>query len=283
MHQNDNYGTYPYCTEICDLVPLDSSAPILNEGKSLPCDSNDAYVELIQTLLANTFVDSDLVGRESPSTIGYFRWITGHQLSCMVFQALSGQLLKDDPPEKDLETLCKFYSFLMLYTCSCTRETYNDLIRNFMMHSHACFSGTWAGDFYPVKKLKKRLEGRSEYDGFRQAFKQAWQVHALVGAWLVGTEPSLLKENNDASFLQEKQLDKSFRFDSFFLIRRGSFRHSHFEEQLARRIGAIWRDILTNGLLLEERSVDWLDISKCNLRDLIFSGSTACIRAPRLR
>lgn len=284
MHSATNsFGTYPYGTEVCDLVHIGNAFSTESTEPDSESDSNTAFLDRVTALVTDAEIAGSKHNRqlseEELSTIAFFRWITGHQATCMVFQALVG-LLSQEKPSKDLSKLCDFYAFLTLYTGSCTKETYGRVIRPFMMHAHACFSGTWAGDFHPLKKLKKRFEGQPEYDEFRTSFKQAWQVHSEVGKWLIGTDPSLLRENKQA--VDEKPEDKAFRFDSFFLIRRCAFQPSLYEEQLLRRVDAIWQDLVINGLLFDDRT-ECIDTRMQNLRQIIYSGTIASLLAPRLR
>lgn len=92
--------------------------------------------------------------------VPWFRWITGHQVSFIVWRlmaetqdaATTGRL---PVPEavRGLVDYVRAYAAMVLYTGSCSRETYHRVIRPSLRLHHPAFSGAWAPDYAAVRGL----------------------------------------------------------------------------------------------------------------------------------
>ena len=92
----------------------------------------------------------------------WFRWITGHQTAFLLWLALSRllNLLLGHNHADSIEAmlgsatrLLRGYTSILVYTASCPRELYMDLIRPYMALSHKGFTGKWARDYRPIPRL----------------------------------------------------------------------------------------------------------------------------------
>jgi hypothetical protein len=183
----------------------------------------------------------------------WFRWITGHQVSFVLWRLMSQ--LMDDVAEGRAEAatavrpMCGYvrtYCAMLLYTGSCPCGVYQDVIRPSMRLRHKSFSGSWAPDYWPVRNLLRArtspLSGFPELDreiGLHQL------VHDHVAASLVPDGKSLLRQSSVRR--QDMRLLQLF-YDNYFLTIRAAVPHAGVVAQLIRRLVAIAQDIAVNSL-----------------------------------
>ncbi|WKX68679.1 hypothetical protein [Streptomyces sp. XD-27] len=95
-----------------------------------------------------------------PETVYWFRWVTGHQVSFVIWR-LMAWLLDDlragrvarPAAVRSLTEYVRGYSAMLDYGSSCPREVYQSVIRPSMYRQHRGFSGSWAPDYRPVREV----------------------------------------------------------------------------------------------------------------------------------
>ncbi|MEU3861710.1 L-tyrosine 3-hydroxylase [Streptomyces sp. NPDC028722] len=195
------------------------------------------------------------VAADSAEQLFWFRWITGHQVTFMLWQELGRRAAEAGvaaPPDDAaaMARLVRGYSAMLLYTASCTRDVYLRIIRPSMALHHPAFSGAWARDYGPVRAL---LRGRlpAAWDGRSDALSEECalneRVHEGIGAKLVPNAPSLLQSATGNC----RPLPRDVRaalFDTYFLTLRGPCAPEEVAAQLLRRLRAVREDLAANGL-----------------------------------
>jgi L-tyrosine peroxygenase len=196
--------------------------------------------------------------------IFWFRWITGHQATFVIWQLLAAVLTRvsDHDPRgraSDLEPLAaearlllRGYSLMLLYTASVPQEIYGRVIRAWMARQHPNLSGAWARDYGPIRPL---LHGKIDFGGGRQAEALREEcavnerVHEGVSLKLVPSGVSLFEAGNvncGAHRLSRENLQ--WLYDGVFLTNRAPLRYSSVFRQLLRRLHAISLDLAANDL-----------------------------------
>jgi L-tyrosine peroxygenase len=205
-------------------------------------------------------------GRSEPSSgvkpcpaadeLFWFRWITGHQVSFIVWR-LMAQLVTDTEHgwlgrETALDRLSGYiraYCAMLLYTGSCPRVVYQEVIRPSMRLQHRSFSGSWAPDFWAVRDLLRArrfpFAAAEESAGLREVIRLQQLVHDGVAAKLVPDGRSLLRQAGvrglDARLL-------NVIYDNYFLTLRAPVSRHDVVAQLLRRLVAIAQDLAVNQL-----------------------------------
>ncbi|MEU6095019.1 L-tyrosine 3-hydroxylase [Streptomyces sp. NPDC047079] len=221
--------------------------------------SGDAHLAERYGELLGKGADAEPLGAlgapESAEQLFWFRWITGHQLTFMVWQELGRRAAEAAAPASPDEMaaaarLVRGYSAMLLYTASCTRDVYQRVIRPSMALHHPGFSGAWARDYGPVRAL---LRGRlpAAWDGRAHALLQECTlneaVHEGVAAKLVPDAPSLLQASaGNGRTLPRNVL--AVLFDTYFLTLRAPSSPSDIAAQLLRRVRVVRDDLAANGL-----------------------------------
>ncbi|AYN38233.1 L-tyrosine 3-hydroxylase [Streptomyces dangxiongensis] len=191
----------------------------------------------------------------SAEQLFWFRWITGHQLTFMLWQELgrrAAEAAGPAPPDEvaAVGRLVRGYSAMLLYTASCTRDVYLRIIRPSMALHHPAFSGAWARDYGPVRAL---LRGRlpAAWDGRADALVEECalneRVHEGIAAKLVPDAPSLLQSATGTC----RPLPRDVRaalFDTYFITLRAPCAPEEGAAQLLRRMRAVRDDLAVNGL-----------------------------------
>ncbi|TYK52413.1 L-tyrosine 3-hydroxylase [Actinomadura decatromicini] len=192
----------------------------------------------------------------------WFRWITGHQVSFILWR-LIGQLVHDasshpagsrsqdevDSMLVSVRNYVRGYCAMLLYTATCPRGLYEDMIRPSMRLRHPSFSGSWAPDYWPIKDLlrgrRTALTETVEARELVEAIRVQRLVHEVIAARLVPDGQSLLRRSafrsGDLRVLQ-------LLYDNYFLTLRGAVTQHDVTAQLQRRLVAIVRDCAVNGL-----------------------------------
>lgn len=249
------FGGRPYGLEPLTL-PVDPVAPAgaLSDVPAMP----------LTAVLANRPLSTadELAGElprpEPVEQMFWFRWITGHQVTFVLWQLLAraNAVVPADHARRtevahQVVRLIRAYSAMLLYTGSCPRQLYHDVIRPSMIRQHPAFSGTWARDHRPVRGL---LRGR---------LSEAWgsantsivdecvlnaRVHQGVADKLVPGAPSLLQASIGHGPLVWRREVLAVLYDTYFLTLRASLPLPAVLIQLVRRVDAINRDLAANGL-----------------------------------
>jgi L-tyrosine peroxygenase len=191
-------------------------------------------------------------GRLRAERLFWFRWITGHQASFVLWRFLGLALakLERDPtggaPARTCASIIRAYAALLVYAASCPRDIYAEKIRPYMELSHASFSGSWAVEYAPIPGLIRSLPSRSAP---RRAFEECQRVHLAVIRKLVPGGGSVLKSFQERGTGQQPTpANAQFYYDSFFLVRRGATEASELLAALVRRAHAITADLAADGL-----------------------------------
>lgn len=197
----------------------------------------------------------------------WFRWITGHQLTFGLWQALRHQLVDvvegaefGHAPTVDEVDRCtallRSVGGMFLYTASCNRDVYSTTIRNFMRLWHPGFSGTWAADYEGLPNLLGRACDLKSTDAalseslgrLRRASADCHSVHLAAAKKLVPEGGSLLRDlRSDPGSLPEATSVRQV-YDSFFLVRRAPVTMDEFEFSITLRGKRILQDLEVNGL-----------------------------------
>ncbi len=191
----------------------------------------------------------------------WFRWITGHQVSFVLWRLLA-QLMNEFSelgrvPDSGRAAVCHYvhgYSTMLLYTGSCTRATYRNLIRPSMRLRHPAFSGSWAPDYVSVRDLfRARTPAFMRSEDVLRAVRLHQLVHTGIAAKLVPDGRSLLQQSDVR--VQDMRLMHAI-YDNYFMTLRATVSRHEVVAQLLRRLVAIAQDVTVNGLTLadDERS-----------------------------
>jgi L-tyrosine peroxygenase len=252
-----DFGGFAYGLEPLVLPP--AGAPDTVEDNTADIASVEAYAAIIGRLHALGQPDvltPDVGPCDAPDELFWFRWITGHQV-CFVVWRLIGQLLEDvnqnrRPPEEILGPVCRYvdtYSAMLLYTGSCPRDIYSMLIRPSMRLRHRAFSGGWAPDYRPIRDLLRRRQLSSIWSAdpgeLLDAIALLDLVHDGVAARLVPDRQSLQRQ---AAMRSPSDRLARMIYDSYFMTLRTPVSRHEVVGQLLRRLVAIARDIVANGL-----------------------------------
>ncbi|WP_153536331.1 hypothetical protein [Streptomyces sp. RB17] len=187
----------------------------------------------------------------------WFRWITGHQVTFAVWQLLGHALhqahARPDPAPSltAMADLTRAYTAMLLYTSSCPKDVYGDVIRPSMFLQHRGFSGTWAPDFAPVRQVLRgrKLPWQDTPEGTLLAdeVRLYHLVHSGVAAKLVPSGRSLLQENAHTARPNHPRL-QALVYDNYFLTLRADVPTAEVVGQLRRRLAAVRVDVSVNGL-----------------------------------
>ncbi|WP_340556913.1 hypothetical protein [Streptomyces sp. GSL17-111] len=188
----------------------------------------------------------------------WFRWITGHQISFVIWRLLADALARLSAGEGDREELSaeitqhvRGYCGMLLYTGSCDRAVYNGTIRPSMYRLHSTFSGTWAPDYPAVRSL---FRGRrvppvaaSQVEALVREVRLSSRIHLGVASKLVTGGRSLLQRSiADRDTVQPRMWGAVF--DCYFLTLRAPVSSPEVASQLLRRQKAVVMDLAANGL-----------------------------------
>ncbi|GAA2682863.1 MULTISPECIES: hypothetical protein [Actinosynnema] len=252
-----DFGDFPY-----GLEPLVLPDPPDRDARGGPPDvaADGESAELLRELgalpacrrSAPALTDADEAHR-----VFWFRWITGHQATFAVWQCLA-RAQHDAEAEPDeprhlavMGRLVQAYTAMLLYTGSCPNDVYHEVVRPSMFLQHRGFSGAWAPDFAPVRRL---LRGRSfpwsespAGQELQEHVRAYHEVHAGIAAKLVPGGRSLLQETVAETRLLHPQM-RAVVYDNYFMTLRAPVDRSEVARQLVRRLKAIALDVTENGL-----------------------------------
>ncbi|NSC25605.1 L-tyrosine 3-hydroxylase [Streptomyces albus subsp. chlorinus] len=186
----------------------------------------------------------------------WYRWILGHQVAFALWRAMY-EIIGDrrermpSPPQLDSLTACvDAYSAMLLYASTVPRAHYHSHIRHRMMLHHPAFSGTWAPDYRPVRRLfRGRLpwQGDPSCQALRAALARNTEAHEYIAGHLVADGRSLLRQSVQAANLTVLR-DKEELYDNFFLTVRRPISRVEFLRHLRERAAEVGADLAHNGL-----------------------------------
>lgn len=220
--------------------------------------------QLCPSLLAGAATDgaAALAPAQGPAgaQVYWFRWITGHQVSFLLWRLLGQQVrvASGSVGERRTDALAAMtayvrgYCAMLLYTSSCPRGVYEGLIRPSMFLQHPAFSGTWAPDFGAVRPLLRGRGAARWADNpvgaqLRQAVAVHHTIHSGVAARLVPGGRSLLQEATRTAEVRGPQMLGTL-YDNYFLTVRLPQSQPEIVAQLLRRLEAVAVDLRANGL-----------------------------------
>ncbi|WP_203634745.1 hypothetical protein [Streptomyces sp. SID10815] len=186
----------------------------------------------------------------------WYRWIAGHQISFVLWRAMGDILWRhpDDPPgDRELDALATCvdgYSAMLLYSATVPRAHYHAHTRARMALQHPSFSGAWAPDYRPVRRI---FRGRFPWQGGRscealdQAIARNGVTHDHIANHLVPDGRSLLQQSAGAPGVSVSR-EKEDLYDNFFLTVRRPVGHTELVAQLDTRVAEVATDLAHNGL-----------------------------------
>jgi hypothetical protein len=251
-----DFGDFPYALEPLWLPP-DVSA-----GDELPGvrDDLESACRRLSGIASAEDLPFEVEPVESADRLFWFRWITGHQLTFVLWHLAARTVyalrdMEDDDERGDaLRRLAHYvrgYGAMLLYTSSTPRDVYADVIRPSMFLQHRGFSGGWAPDFGPVREL---LRGRRipcpdhpEAAGLRRAVGTVTLIHTGIAARLVPGGRSLLRQAVTSTRLRDPHV-LGVLYDNYFIVLRAPTSLPDVVTQLLRRVNAVALDVRANGL-----------------------------------
>ena len=246
-----DFGDFPYGLEPLTLPPPGTARP---PDGAVDADLRDCCLGLMSADL-----HADPVKADDLERLFWFRWITGHHISFILWRLLAGALAglaagapgERETTEKVIEYV-RAYSGMLLYTGSSTRKIYNETIRPSMYRLHNTFSGTWSADYPAVRGLfrgRKAPKGMtSRNDALLHEVRLSHRVHADIAARLVTDGRSLLQQQLEANPAAPAPRVWAAVFDCYFLTVRAATTERDLLSQLLRRCKAVLMDLATNGL-----------------------------------
>ena len=247
------FGGFPYGLEPLTLPP--PGAPDLPQVEERDADYAGTC-RRIRAVAARAAPDGEVEPCREQDLLYWFRWITGHQVSFIVWRLMAqlvDEVVEGEAPWSSvLGPLChcvRCYTAMLLYTGSCPRGTYHEVIRPTMRLQHPSFSGSWAPDYWPVKDLlrSRRLPfvRTPESADLLQEIRVVQLVHDGVAAKLVPDGRSLLRQSTVRR--QDTRL-LHLIYDNYFLTLRAPVTRHDVVAQLLRRLLAIAHDLAVNDL-----------------------------------
>jgi hypothetical protein len=219
-------------------------------------------------------------GAADATTLFWFRWITGHQISFVAWivavdvidQANRGSMARLDAQIRCRACL-RLYSLMLIYAASTTVDIYQSRIRPAMIEAHPAFSATWAADYIHLKRnLRNWLQPAAQFSAgsappsssttgsasdqlaaVKQAYLASTQIHGKIGKRLIGNSASLLKlaksdlESVEAGELDEPETRVGKIYDDFFLAVRSAVSVQDVVGQTVARLLAVVQDYRQHG------------------------------------
>jgi hypothetical protein len=255
------FGGCPY-----GLEPLSLPAEVTADEPEPEVDGD--LLAATRVLLDGAAAEGSLPAPEPVERLYWFRWITGHQVTFVLWRLLADAMsdaMSDAVDEAArprarpaaLDRASRFvlgFAAMLLYTSSCPRYVYHGVIRPSMGYVHPAFSGTWAPDFTAVRTL---LRGRipaglvPDATSLTAAIMLSRQVHEGIAEKLVPGSRSLLQAAGGPQHDWRPDVLATL-YDSYFLTVRAAVPPSAVVLQLARRLQAIQLDLAANGLYPED-------------------------------
>lgn len=249
-----SFGDYPYALEPLTLPDPGQAADgpdRLTQGEVAA-----AYRVLVAAVRAGS-PTTTRVDRDGLERLFWFRWIVGHHISFVLWRLIDEELRRLEAGIGDqaagtaaVTEHVRGYCGMLLYTSSCTREIYQQVIRPSMHRLHRTFSGTWAPDYRPVRALfrgRRLPPGADRADRLADQVRLSQRIHLGVAAKLVTGGRSLLQQAAAEQTVGRPHLWGRV-FDCYFLTVRAPVTGPVIVAQLLRRQQAVLIDLATNGL-----------------------------------
>lgn len=199
--------------------------------------------------------EAPLAVAASEEQLAWFRWITGHQVSFILWQLIGARLASPERADPDTqEAIADYvdgYSGMLLYSASCPRELYHRLVRPSMQAWHPAFSGSWAPDYGLVRNVMRNRHADRMDAVVRDAVELQKDVHDHVAHHLVPDGTSLLQAAQRQTAAQRKSAGRpmlSMLYDSYFQTLRAPVPRSVVVAQLIRRLARIVVDVRAHPL-----------------------------------
>lgn len=245
-------------------VPLYRLEPLRLPVRWLPATEVDVIGESLR--LRNALEDGDEVAVSSdPSAVdhhAWFRWVTAHQTTFIIWQLLSGAVDRCTGDGEDISdelratrSYVRGYSATLLYASSCSRSVYHRVVRPAMSRQHPAISGAWASDYWPVRKLLSgRLPVPSTPAGAALTREIALNrdIHEGIAEKLVPSGGSLLQAAMSHEGAPRESRDVlTTLYDLVFATVRTTASYQDVVSQFYRRVELIDNDIRRVGLDLD--------------------------------
>lgn len=201
--------------------------------------------------------DYDLFG-STPVEVAplfWYRWVAGHQISFILWRTIGDVLERHPdrtPTRRELDTMTACvdgYSAMLLYSATVPRDHYHAQLRARMALQHPSFSGTWASDYRPLRRLfrgKLPWQRDPSCAPLQEAVARNQEIHDHIADHLVPDGRSLLQHAGGAGAGISRE--KEDLFDNFFLTIRRPVSHAEVLAQLSSRVGELTADLQHNGL-----------------------------------
>jgi hypothetical protein len=188
----------------------------------------------------------------------WFRWITAHQTTFLLWQLLAAILQESEAANVEHEELAAQarllvcgYSLMLIYGSSAPPDIYGRVIRMPMARQHVNLSGAWARDYSPVRPLirgKVTLGSGVATDALRRECELNEQTHEGIADKLLPEGVSLLRSPKPEGGRQMPRSTLLWLYDGIFLTTRAAVSHHKVARQLVRRLHAIFLDVTANDL-----------------------------------
>ena len=187
----------------------------------------------------------------SSATRAWFRWITGHQLSFLIWRFIASSCDLRYVASVDARVTTQLvagYSASLVYTSFMSAGEYASTVRPAMERTHRAFTGSWAPDYRSIRDLMMSPRRAAAAlgagaDELAVRIRECHDVHREVANRLVPTRVSLFQEAGMSAGAVETQVATDMIYDAFFLVARrpGSFVSAL--EQFERRVHAVTADL----------------------------------------
>jgi L-tyrosine peroxygenase len=189
---------------------------------------------------------------ETPSAArAWFRWITGHQLSFLIWRFIAigcNVRYVASIDSRAIAQLVAGYSASLAYTSLMSPGEYARTVRPAMERTHRAFTGSWASDYRSIRDLiqSPRRAAAMPGTGARELvvrIRECNDVHREVAKRLVPTGVSLLQESGMSTGVVNTQAATDMIYDAFFLVTRRPVSIASALEQFERRVHAVTADL----------------------------------------
>jgi len=197
-------------------------------------------------------------GAEEIDRLFWFRWITAHQTTFLLWQLLAAIVQESEAAHVEHEELAAQarslvcgYSLMLMYASSAPRDIYGRVIRMPMARQHVNLSGAWARDYSPVRRLIRgevTLGSGVATEALRRECELNEQVHEGIADKLLPSGVSLLRSPKPEGGRAMPRNTLLWLYDGIFLTSRAAVSHDTVARQLVRRLHAIFLDVTANDL-----------------------------------
>jgi hypothetical protein len=244
------------CRRVADSGPLSTVDRLLLPPPSdhLPRCKPDCEQPTggVRDLLTADVPESASAALGDESAHASYRWLLGHHAAFCVWRLLRETLFELSEiaaPRPELfdsaSLLYEAYSVFLLYSGSCSAETYLTAIRPRMVAAHPAFSGRWARDYEAIPGLLRRVKARHPGpagEELKRAARTSHLVHVAMAAHLVPDGTSLLQESGRSPAHPPTE-DERTLLDRFFQVSRTELCRRTVLAQFLRRLTQVVCDL----------------------------------------